>query len=361
MWDKYDYEAFASTLDFNLCLLCYRVLDRSKMTTPHSWNHIAMPGGDLPDWAQFMLDLGRHSGLEYSQFPGHKVWKLVTAPHRGMASAMFALGFMEATVGLVVNDVLNTDLTKLKQGDRITWRHKNNQVECGIFEKYSNDAKTDEPILHYQPLREARRGNKGFVGNSKSNPYTSSRRLRDAKAWQLSPYDGEDFSLPRPMSNNIEFFKSFYPTSHFELLCNTDYSICMVGRPALWEDLCSHEISISGVSGCVDDLLRVGGDSENPAGDVSHYLTKFFSPDRDVLEPFNARCCVYDGSNSYPKLKNFIHAQQNLILLDRWETGSVSSVNAFVADYQYAGVNILNSPKSLNVPPSLEYAEWRDA
>jgi len=318
-----------------------------EATDSRTWKNMTVAGGaPLPDWAQFMLDLGRHSGLEYLQFPGHKVWKLVTAPHRGMASAMFALGFMEATVGLVVNDVLNTDLTKLKQGDRITWRHQNNQVECGIFKRYSADSKTGEPILHYQPLREALRGDKGFAGNSKRKPYTSSRRLKDAQAWQLSPYDGEDFSLPRPMSNNIEFFKSFYPTSHFELLCNTKYSICMVGRPALWEDLRSHEISISG---------------ENPAGDVSHYLTKYFSADRDVLELFNARCCVYDGSNSYPKLKNFIHAQQNLILLDRWETGSVSSVNAFVADYQHAGVNIVNSPKSLNMPSTLEYAEWRDA
>ena len=328
------------------------------MTSTRSWHRITALGAELPDWAQFMLDLGRYSGLEYSQFPGHKVWKLVTAPHRGMASAMFALGFLEATVELVVNDVLNTDLTKLKQGDRITWRHQNNQVECGIFEKYSDDSKTGKR-LHFQPLREARRGNKWLARNSKLRPYTSIWGLRDAKAWQFSPYIGEDFSLPRPMSNNLDFFKAFFPDAQFDLLCNTTYHLCLVGRPALWEDLRAAEITIGEVSGSVDDVLRVGGDSENPAGDVSHYLTKFFSPDRDELEPFAARCCVFDGSHSYPKLKNFIDAPQNLILLDRWESSSVGSVNAFMADYQHAGVNAVGSPKGLTVPSTLEYSEWR--
>jgi hypothetical protein len=161
------------------------------------------------------------------------------------------------------------------------------------------------------------------------------------------------------MSNNLEFFKAFYPTAHFDLLCNTAYILCLVGRPALWEDLRATEITIGGVSGSIDDVLRVGGDSENPAGDVSHYLTKFFSPDRDELEPFSARCCVFDGSHSYPKLKNFIAAPQNLILLDRWESGSVGSVNAYTADYQHAGVNTVESPKGLAVPSTLEYSEWR--
>ena len=313
------------------------------MTSTRSWHRITALGAELPDWAQFMLDLGRHSGQEHIQSPQQQVWRLVTAPHRGMASAMFALGFMEATTQLLTSTIATIDLTQLEPGDVITWRRKDTEVACGIFTGYEIDSKTGELMVCYQNER----------------AILTKRSLHFAKLWHTSPYHGPFFKFPRPMSNNLDFFKAFFPDAQFDLLCNTTYHLCLVGRPALWEDLRSHEISISGVSGCADDVLRVGGDNENSAGDVSHYLTKFFSPDRDELEPFAARCCVYDGSHSYPKLKNFITAPQNLIFLDRWESGSVGSVNAFMADYQHAGVNAVGSPKGLTVPSTLEYSEWR--
>ena len=312
------------------------------MSSPHSWHRVTALGADLPEWAQFMLDLGRHSGMEYSQFPQHKVWRLVTVPHRGMASAMFALGFMEATTPLVISATTSIDLTNLRPGQAITWRRLDTEVACGTFDGYETN-ETGELMICYR--------------NEKST--LTKRSLAKAKEWQMSPYYGPFFKFPRPMSNNVEFFKAFYPTSHFDLLCHTFYNLCLVGRPALWEDLRAAEITIGGASGSVDDVLRVGGDSENPAGDVSHYLTKFLSPDRDELEPFAAHCCVYDGSHSYPKFKNFIEAPQNLILLDRWESGSVGSVNAYMADYQHAGVSTVESPKGVIVPSTLEYSEWR--
>lgn len=306
-----------------------------------------------------MLQLGRLAGVEHVRFPNKKKWMLVTTPHRGMASALFALGFMEAITPLIIAELSSLDLTKLNPGDLITWRRTDNQVECGVFIRYSSDQKTGECVLHYRTLKNEKKGNKARSNSAANGTVTNSRLLKDAIQWHMSPYFGKvSFTTPRQMSNNLDFFKAFFPASHFELLCNTTYAICLVGRPALWNDLRLRELSISGISGCIDDLLRIGEDGENPAGDVSHYLTRFISPDRDELELFRARCCVFDGSQSYPKLKNFIQAPQNLVLLDRWENGSINSVNTFVADSQHAGVLINTSPTDLDVPSALEYAEW---
>jgi hypothetical protein len=104
----------------------------------------------------------------------------------------------------------------------------------------------------------------------------------------------------------------------------------------------------------------VGGDNENAAEDVSHYLTRFLSPGRDELEELSVDCAIFDGSRSYPKLKNFVSASENLVLLDRWESGALDSANAFAADCAHAGSSMTDSNLRIPIPSTIEYSEWSD-
>lgn len=313
-------------------------------TGPNWRNLTAVGGAPLPDWAQFMLDLGRVSGVAISEEPAKVTWRIVTVPNRNFAAGLFALGFLEASVERILRVIDSVDVTTLAEGQPITWRRPNDAIAYGEFIRFNpGSPPSTKPTIEYQwPL-------KGGTWKREAD------RIRE---FNFSPYSGPRFLHDRAMSRNIEFFREFFAVRHTDLLCNTVPTICMVGRPALWDDLRAHEIAIGSVSGCLDDLLRVSGDNENAAEDVSHFLTRFISPDRDELEELSVDCAVYDGSRSYPKLKNFVSASQNLVVLDRWESGALDSANAFAADCAHAGKSMLGTSSGLQIPETIEYAEW---
>lgn len=308
-------------------------------TDSRTWRNLTVVGGaPLPDWAQFMLDLGRTSGTAISETSPRETWRIVTVPNRNFAAGLFALGFLEANIDRILRVIDSVDVTTLAEGQPITWKKTAGVIAYGTFISYS----PTEETVKYQPAR-------GIAVR---------RTLPGCKAWNLAPYYGPEFVQDRVMSRNLDFFHSYFPVRHEDLLCHTVPTVCLVGRPALWDDLRAHEIAIGNVSGCLDDLLRVSGDNENAAEDVSHFLTRFVSPDRDELEEFSLDCAIYDGSRSYPKLKNFISANQNLVVLDRWESGALDSANAFVADCAHAGKSMSANASGLQIPATVEYAEW---
>lgn len=298
-------------------------------------------GMTLPAWATFMIELGRRAGTERLLAQNKQCWRIVVVPQRNMAAGLFALGFLEASVTDVLASISSIDITKLKPGDAITWRRTDNKVAFGKFLKCVSTP-TGELIIEYQDARGAR----------------IQRPLDKTKEFNFSPYYGAPFTHDRAMSNNFDFFREFFPNDYTKLLCNSVPLICLIGRPALWGDLRSHEFVLGKVLGCLDDLLRVGGDSENDALDVSHSLTQFVSPDRDELEQKQYSCAIFDGARSFPKLKNFVQACQNLILLDSWESGAVNSVNSFASDCAHAGASMKQTISNLKIPDSIEYAEW---
>ena len=301
----------------------------------------AVGGAPLPEWAQFMLDLGRYSGRQDTEQPQNTTWRIVTVPHRNFAAGLFALGFLETKIPEIIRKVHENDVTKLEKGQLITWRRVDDLIACGTFIRFNSSESTKD--IEYIP---------------KSGGVTSKRSLEKVKEFNFSPYYGAPFTHHRAMSCNLDFFKGVFPTHYLDLLCNTVPTICLIGRPALWDDLRAVEFAIGGVSGCLDDLLRVSGDNENAAEDVSHFLTRFVSPDRDELEECSVSCAVFDGSRAYPKLKNFVSARQNLVVLDRWESGAFDSANAFAAAYEHAGAAVTQKLMGIQIPKTVEYAEW---
>jgi len=291
-----------------------------------------------------MLDLGRASGTAISDLSPKETWRIVTVPNRNFAAGLFALGFLEANIERILRVIDSVDVTKLAEGQPITWRRPNDSIAYGEFVRFhpGSPPKTKPTIEYLWPL-------KGGVWK---------REIDRIREFNFSAYHGPKFLHDRSMSQNIEFFQEYFSARHTDLLCNTVPTVCLVGRPALWDDLRAHEIAIGDVSGCLDDLLRVSGDNENAAEDVSHFLTRFVAPGRDELEEFPVDCAVYDGARSYPKLKNFISASQNLVVLDRWESGALDSANAFVADCAHAGKSLSVTASGLQTPATVEYAEW---
>jgi len=295
----------------------------------------------LPEWAQFMFKLGRLSGRQHIEQPQNTMWRIVTVPNRNFAAGLFALGYLQTIVPEILRTVDEIDVSKLETGQPITWRRTDNLIAYGTFIRF-NSMESPQNIEH----------------TSKSSAVNSKRTMDKVKEFNFSPYYGPPFTHPRTMCRNLEFFKGFFPTRHFDLLCNTVPKICLIGRPALWEDLRVHEFKNGGVSGCLDDLLRVSGDNEHAVEDVSHFLTRFISPDRDELEEVSVNCAIFDGSRAYPKTKNFVSARQNLVVLDRWESGALDSANAFAADYLHAGVSPKQKILALQIPETIEYSEW---
>jgi hypothetical protein len=290
-----------------------------------------------------MLDLGRASGIAISETSPKETWRIVTVPNRNFAAGLFALGFLEANIDRILRAVDLIDLTTLAHGQPITWKKTAGTIAYGTFIDYSPAGPGEsEGTIKYKPAR-------GTVVR---------RTISGSKKWNLAPYHGSEFVQDRVMSRNLDFFRTYFPIRHEELLCHTIPTLCMVGRPALWDDLRAQELAVDNVSGCLDDLLRVSGDNENAAEDVSHFLTRFVSPDRDELKEFSVDCAVYDGSRSYPKLKNFVSAIQNLVVLDRWESGAPDSANAFAADCAHAGKSMSGTASGLQIPATIEYAEW---
>ncbi len=301
----------------------------------------AAAGAPLPDWAQFMLELGRISGRQFLDQPQNTTWRLITVPHRNFAAGLFALGYLETSVPEILRKIDGIDVAKLEEGQSITWRRTDNLMAYGTFIRF-NQTESPQNIEH----------------TSKSSAVNTKRTLNKVKEFNFSPYFGEPFTHPRTMCRNLKFFASFFPTRYFDLLCNTVPTICLIGRPALWEDLRSLEFAVGGIIGCLDDLLRVSGDNEHAIEDVSHFLTHYVSPDRDELEEVTINCAVFDGSRAYPKLKNYVLAKQNLIVLDRWESGAINAVNSFITDYAHAGALVKRKLSHLQIPESVEYAEW---
>jgi hypothetical protein len=313
----------------------------AKNNCPLGANITALGGAPLPEWAQFMIDLGRYSGRQGIEQPQSTTWRLITVPHRNFAAGLFALGFLETMIPEILRKIDEIDITKLKEGQSITWRRTDNSIAYGTFIRF-NSTESPRNIEH----------------TSKATAVNTKRTLDKVKEFNFSPYFGAPFSHHRMMCRNLEFFTRFFPMRYFDLLCNTVPTICLIGRPALWEDLRSLEFAVGGISGCLDDLLRVSGDNEHAIEDVSHFLTRYVSPDRDVFEEVTINCAVFDGSRAYPKLKNFVSAKQNLVVLDRWESGAMDSANSFAADYAHAGALVKQKPSQLQVPETIEYAEW---
>ena len=315
----------------------------SLNSAAQTWRNLSAFGGaPLPEWAQFMLELGRSAGRSVSSDPQLVTWRIITVPQRNFAAGLFALGFLEASIDRVLSTIDAIDLTKLDEGQKITWRKTSGTIAFGKYVGFSpaGDGSPEETIRYQQG---------GLIVR---------RTLSGARKWNLAPYYGEDFVHDRAMSRNIDFFREYFPNRHEDLLCNTVHTLCVIGRPALWEDLRAQELAVNGIAGCLDDLLRVSGDNENATEDVSHYLTTFVSPDRDELNEVSVDCAVFDSSRAYPKLKNFVTAKQNLVVLDRWENSATDSANAFAADYSHAGADIKQSAAGLKVPETIEYVEW---
>jgi hypothetical protein len=160
------------------------------------------------------------------------------------------------------------------------------------------------------------------------------------------------------MSRNKLFFSSFAGTRHEDLLCNSTKVVCLAGRPNLRDDLTSQEFKIGKTSGSADDLLRVRGVDD--VNEVAHYLTDYISPDWEVTEVSTAMCAVFDGQLSYPKLKNYIDAVDNLLVLDRWDSGSVNSFNSFDVERATKGQPAKFRPDHLKLPIGIEYMEWSE-
>jgi hypothetical protein len=292
-----------------------------------------------------MLDLGRESGMAISDTSPKKTWRIVTVPHRNFAAGLFALGFLEASLERIFRTIDSLDVTRLAAGQSITWMNKKDTIEFGTF-------------IRYEPVKPD--GSEATIKYRSADGCVTHRIISMCKTWYLAPYYGSAFVHARAMSRNLDFFRAYFPFRHKALLCHTIPTLCLIGLPALWDDLRAHELAVGAVSGCLDDLLRVGGDNENAAEDVSHYLTRFLSPGRDELEELSVDCAIFDGSRSYPKLKNFVSASENLVLLDRWESGALDSANAFAADCAHAGSSMTDSNLRIPIPSTIEYSEWSD-
>lgn len=298
----------------------------------------------LPEWAQFFLDLGRITAIESE--PGVTKWRLVTVPHRNMAASLFATGYLEAKLTAVLSSIDEFDIMDLKEGDQITWRVRGDMV-FGHFIGV-DESKDDEE----QTFRHSRLGPRGSETPLK-------RWIGKAREFQFAPYFGDPFVAPRQMSRNRPFFESFVGNRSEDLLCNSLSVVCLAGRPGLRDDLTSAEFKIGPNEGSLDDLLRVRG--VNDANEVAHFLTDYISPSNELNEVRTAMCAVFDGHLEYPKLKNYIRAEDNLVVLDRWENNSVASFNMFDLQRATHDQRARFRPAGLNLPAGIEYMEWSES
>jgi hypothetical protein len=296
----------------------------------------------LPEWAQFILELGRISSLQST--PGVKKWRLVTVPHRNMVSALYALGYLEASLPKILAAIDEFDITDLKAGSAITWKTTKNELVFGYFHQVNPPHPSDGNTFSYSRLR------------SKGAQQPAKRDFARAREFRFAPYYGEPFVNPRQMSSNLAFFKQFAGEKYEDLLCNSFGVVCFAGRPQLRHDLTSPEFEIGETSGAIDDLLRVRGLSD--FNEVAHYLTDYLSPDSDQAEVTSSMCAIFDGHLSYPKMRHYIEAEDNLVVLDRWERGSLDSFNAFDVDRATSGQRAIYAPDGMSVPAGIEYMEW---
>jgi hypothetical protein len=302
-------------------------------------------GNPLPEWAQFFLDLGRLSALESET--GVIKWRLVTVPHRNFAASLFAVGYLEAKIPAVLASIDEFDITDLVSGDQITWKRTDGELVFGHFLQVNEpNEKRGHTFSHSRMM-------------AKGLEPPQQRVISKAREFRFAQYFGDPFVNPRQMSRNRLFFQSFAGELHEDLLCNSLSVVCLAGRPELRNDLTSNEFKIGKHEGSLDDLLRVRG--INDANEVAHFLTDYISPAADISEVRASMCAVFDGHHEYPKLKSYISAEDNLVVLDRWETSSTSSVNAFDLERATKGQRAKYRPTGLTLPPGIEYMEWSES
>ena len=295
----------------------------------------------LPEWAQFFVDLGRMAAQKSGG--ANKTWRLVTVPHRKMVAALFSLGFVEASQATVLQTIDAFNLSDLRPGDLITIAEPHG-LSCASFRRIEPPDSKFPGKFSYVPVRRQ----KGEL--------ICYKNVSDARKVRLARYFGEPYTKFRDYRR--DYFDRLNGKRSIELSCFSESVLCIAGRPSLREDLESEELRIDGRPAAIKDILRVR--DFHQTDEANHFLTEYVSPDSADVQFKTTTCAVFDGFHAYPRLKSYIQATEHLIVLDRWDKGSVESLNFFDLERASHNQRRKYSPEGMDVPRGIEYVEWEE-
>jgi hypothetical protein len=294
----------------------------------------------IPDWANWLISLGHALA---SLRLDNKIWVCISVPERRVCSSLVAFGAIRYSAKTEGFSKVEERLLPLKTNAAITWldSSENRKLRSGRF------LGIRDGYLEYQ-----RRGPLGYETPAK-------RPLNKCQTFFPMEADEEPFAGPREIASDPSFVSGALGLSA-QLFCvksSCDVLICGV-KSQLLEDLNGDQFSVAGESGQLLDLVRPVSNLPQGQRGRSRLLSSSTSATDDEQLHFN-HLAIFDGPQSYLRLREVVDAPVNLLILDRWEPRSKDAAVSAMLDKAYQSVDC-QAPDLPVAPPFIEVFVWAE-
>lgn len=269
----------------------------------------------LPDWAQYLLTLGRFS-VEH-EVSARRLVVAVTLPTRSYASAFAALGVAGAA---------NQDPEKLDPREHFDWLAT---LPAGTAIRFPRGR-----YLHCARLLgvELFHGTEHLVYQDQSKCYLPWDRCRYVQPLEPS----EPFIRRRPLAPNAEFVQAALHVDPFAHAAHTSIDCLIVGtKELLREEVFEKQFVVrhdagGTVAGVLNDLLRCDAFALNANDhDRTAVVSAFTDDPPDLKRSERWPTVIFDGAAGYLRLRSRWRSSPWIVLLDRTSASAAAAGDAF--------------------------------
>ena len=295
-----------------------------------AWSH-------LPDWAIWLIDVGsKLSALEAD----HRTWVGISVPDRRYCAALLALGAAWSDSARLNPGSVGDRFADLEVGSGLTWTDANGCLRSGRFQG------VDGQYLVYR-----RRDHQAYGGETRRSLMTSDSVFPMAD-------DEQPFAGPRELTERPAFVEGLLGPQYADDLARstTMTTICGVVTQ-LTAELTAIEFACDGEVGSLLEIVRPR--ELLPQG--QRWRTRLI-PSSNRLDPqlsAASKLVVFDGPQSYLRLRDAISGPICVLLLSRWEARSVDAAMEASAQRAFNSVES-SAPELGDAPHSIELAVWAE-
>jgi len=292
----------------------------------------------IPLWANWLIKLGHTLASLRLE---HKLWVCISVPERRFCSSLTAVGSIRYSAEIETYPPIEQRLGQLEANAPITWLDisEDRRLRSGRF------IGIHDGYVEYQ-----RRGPLGYEIPVK-------RPVSHCQTFFPMDVNEEPFAGPRDIATNPSFVTNALGVSaqRFCLKSSNDVLICGV-KSQLLEDLDSDEFSAHGESGRLIDLVRPVSELPHGQRGRSRLLSSSTNAVEDEHIQFN-QLAIFDGPQSFLRLRDVVEAPVNLLILDRWEPRSRDAAISAMLEKTYQSVES-SVPDIPTPPPFIEVLTW---
>jgi hypothetical protein len=317
--------------------------DINDETSPNSLTRLSFYSEDgemhpIPKWAEWLINLGEHlSGFQSKE----KIWLCISVPERRYASSFLALGAIRQALRTAVPESLENRFEDLPLNSSISWVDSNGHLRSGKF------LGIEDGMLVYRS-----RGRLAYEGAAR-------RPMANCGSFWPLGEDEDAFAGSRLLADNPYFISECLGASILDCCSKSsdDVMICGV-KSEITEDLNENCFSLDGTRGKLLDLVRPYGylpQGQRCRSTLLAASSNFEYTERSIYEGL----VIFDGPQSYLRLREVVEAPVNIVVLGRWEPRSEDAAISAMLEKTYKS-NDFQLPLIEGRPSIIETYSWAE-